>query len=206
MVKFPYVVNYNLELVEIPEAEKLLAEYNDFYVFNQAQYLNNKKDETDDDKEIDGDETAKNENSKVLEKIAHDDEKDFSALWGSRDFASATLMGMSIEWDKIQEILMEEQERGTHPKDSSMNATAKQLRCVASLLTFMNKILNAFNEKHANPEMVGLIRSGFEILLEELSTRELEIPEYEKEKTKFLKIKTIDGLIDYAKILFALGK
>lgn len=206
MVKFPYVVNYHLELIEIPEAEQLLAEYNDFYVFNQAQYLDGKKEEGDGSKEIDNDETVEEDGNEALEKIARDDERDFAALWGSRDFASATLMGMKVEWDKIQPVLIEEQRRGTRPKDSSMNQTAKQLRCVASLLTFMHKILDAFNNKHASAEMVGLIKNGFEILLEELAERELDIPEYEKEKTKFLKIKKIDDLIDYAKNLFALGK
>lgn len=207
-VKFPFVVGYSFDRIEIPEAEKLLAEYNDFYAYNLAQYQSlAKKLKVDEAGEINDDTEEIDEFQKEqLEKQSEDDAAEFTRVWGSMDFASGTLLGLAIEWDKIQEILIEEQRQQVRAKDSSMNAAGNKLRNVASVLTFAERILSGLDDKKADTEMVGLIKQGFEIMLTELLERDIQIPEFHKEKSKFNKIKTVNGLVDYAQQLFILGK
>jgi hypothetical protein len=207
MVTFPYVLKYSLERVEIPQAKDLLDQYNDFYAYNLAKYQDYAKLKVDDsgelnntNEELDAGELA------LLEKAGNDNAGVFVKVWGSLDFASATLMGLEIDWQPIQVCLFEEQERKIPAGDSGMNETGIKLRKLASILVFADRITADLSDKKVDPEMIALIRQGFEMLLSELSKRDLDIPEYNLEKAKYQKIKTPNGIIDYAQKLFELGK
>jgi hypothetical protein len=207
MTTFPYVLKYSLERVEIPLAQDLLAQYNDFYAYNLAKYQDYAKLKVDDSGEInDANEELGSDEITKLEKAGNDNAGTFAKLWGSLDFASATLMGLAIDWQPIQACLFEEQERKTLATESGMKETAVKLRKLASVLVFADRILSDLNDKKAGDEMVSLIKQGFEMLLMELSKRDLAIPEYNIEKAKYQKIKTPNGIIDYAQKLFELGK
>jgi hypothetical protein len=207
MATFRFVLNYSLGRVDISAAKDLLDQYNDFYAYNLAQYQNYARLKVDDSGELsnaaedlDKDEIAR------IEKEGNDNAGVFAKVWGSVDFASATLMGLEIDWQPIQVSLFEEQERKIPALESGMNETGRQLRKVASILSFADKIITDLNAKKADREIISLITQGFELLLTELSHRDLEIPEYNIEKIKYAKIKTADGIIDYAQKLFELGK
>jgi len=204
MTTFPFVLGYSLERVELTQARELLAQYNDFYAYNLAQYQNYARLQIDDSGEISMQELDPVDVAR-LEKFGNDNASNFAKLWGSLDFATATLMGLSIDWQPIQVSLFEEQERKIPAVDSGMKETATKLRKVASILSFMDKITNDLKDKKADSEMVALIRQGFEILLAELSTRDIAIPEFNIEKAQYGKIKTVDGIIDYAQKMFALA-
>jgi hypothetical protein len=200
-----YLLGYRVgEKVEIPAAEELLASYNDWYAFNSAQYQKF----TDHVIGEDGiyEEKTDADEIKQKEKLASDDVAEFKKLWGSLDFAAATLSGMTVDWEKIQEILLREQENKIRPQYSSLNNTARQLRAAASVLTFAERVLTALKGKHTDEEMQDAVKQGFEVLLNAAGNPDIEIPEFSAEKQKFLKIKTADGIIDYAKRLFELAK
>jgi hypothetical protein len=207
MTTFPFVLKYSLERVEIPQAQDLLAQYNDFYAYNLAKYQDYAKLKVDDsgelndaNEELDTDEVAR------LEKAGNDNAGVFAKVWGSLDFASATLMGLEIDWQPIQVSLFEEQERKIPAIESGMNEAGVKLRKLASVLVFADRITADLMDKNADGEMVSLIAQGFEMLLAELAKRDLAIPEYNIEKAKYQKIKSADGIIDYAQKLFELGK
>jgi hypothetical protein len=207
MATFPFVIKYSLTRVDLTHAEDLLAQYNDFYVYNLAQYQNYAKLKVDDSGEISNEnEELGKEEIERLEKLGNDNAGVFAKVWGSMDFASATLMGLAIDWQPIQVSLLEEQRRKIPALESGMNETGNKLRKVASILSFADKITTDLTSKKADLEIVELIRQGFEMLLAELSKRDIKIPEYNIEKTKYLKIKSADGIIDYAQKLFELGK
>jgi hypothetical protein len=207
MATFRFVLNYSLGRIDISAAKDLLDQYNDFYAYNLAQYQNYARLKIDDSgelsnaaEELDKDEIAR------IEKQGNDNAGVFAKVWGSLDFASATLMGLEIDWQPIQVCLFEEQERKIPAAESGMNETGHQLRKVAGILSFADKIITDLTVKKADKEIISLIKQGFELLLTELSQRDLEIPEYNTEKPKYAKIKTADGIIDYAQKLFELGK
>lgn len=207
MAVFPFVNKYSLTRVDLSYAQDLLAQYNDFYVYNLAQYQNYAKLKVDDSGEISNEnEELGKEEAERLEKVGNDNAAVFARVWGSVDFASATLMGLEIDWQPIQVSLLEEQQRKIPAPESGMNDAGSKLRKVASILSFTDKITTDLTVKKANLEIVELIRQGFEMLLAELSKRDIEIPEYNVEKAKYLKIKSADGIIDYAQRLFELGK
>jgi hypothetical protein len=207
MATFPFVIKYSLTRVDLTHAEDLLAQYNDFYVYNLAQYQNYAKLKVGDSGELsnENDELDKEE-AERLEKVGNDNAGVFAKVWGSVDFASAALMGLEIDWQPIQVSLFEEQQRKIPAAESGMNETGAKLRRVASILSFADKITADLANKKADGEIIELVRQGFEMLLAELSKRNIEIPEYNIEKTKYLKIKSLDGIIDYAQKMFELGK
>ena len=71
-----------------------------------------------------------------MEKQVSGEVQAFTKMWGSLDFASATLVGLDIDWDAIQEKIMAEQEKNVLPSQSQLAPTAKQLRNIASVLAF----------------------------------------------------------------------
>jgi hypothetical protein len=207
MTTFPFVLRYSLERVDLTAAEDLLAQYNDFYVYNLAQYQNYAQLKVDDSGELSNatEELGQDEIAQ-LEKQGNDNAGVFAKVWGSLDFASATLMGLEIDWQIIQVSLLEEQRRKIPAIESGMNEAGNKLRNVASVLSFADKIVTDLTAKNTESGMVTLIKQGFELLLNELSARDIKIPEYNIEKPKYLKIKTADGIIDFAQKLFELGK
>ncbi|MBQ7973835.1 MAG: hypothetical protein IJ295_02670, partial [Clostridia bacterium] len=128
-------------------------------------------------------------------------------LWGSLDFATATLVGLDINWDAIQEILLAEQEKQMTPAESQLISTAKQLRNVASVLAFSERIITRLRRKAVDKEMINLMIQGFETLLAQVINRGIEVPELDgAENKKIMKLKTVDAIIDFANHLFVLGR
>ena len=131
----------------------------------------------------------------------------FTRLWGSLDFASATLVGLDINWDAIQEKLMVEQEKHVPPAESALAATAQQLRNVASVLAYSERIVTRLHRKAVDQEMIDLMIQGFETLLAQVVNRKIVVPELDgAENKKLMKLKTVDAILDYANHLFVLGR
>lgn len=212
MLSFDYVTKYQVgDKVEIPVAEELLANYNDFYAANLEFYQGRIKKtdgiENESVVEPDPDAGLAPEELAQAEKKVNDDVKAFAATWGSMDFASATLVGLAIDWDRLQEQLLVEQEKKIRPADSALLPVGQQLRKVASVLSFSERIVTRLRGKAVDKEMVDLIIKGFTALLQQVHDRDLDIPEMNgAELKKIMKLKTVDGIIDYANKLFALGR
>ena len=212
MLSFDYVTKYQVgDKVEIPVAEELLANYNDFYAANQEFYQGHikKTDGIENESVIEPapDAALAPEEIAQAEKKAGDDVKAFAATWGSMDFASATLVGLDIDWDRLQDQLLVEQEKKIRPADSALVPVGQKLRKVASVLSFSERIVTRLRGKAVDKEMVDLIIKGFTVLLQQVYERDLDFPEMNgAENKKIMKLKTVDGIIDYANKLFALGR
>ena len=195
------------EKVEIPVAEDLLSSYNDFYASNLEFYQGRMKKHDAVENEAVAAEDEQNEGTAKLEKQVTTEVQDFTALWGSLDFATATLVGLDINWDAIQEILLAEQEKQMTPAESQLISTAKQLRNVASVLAFSERIITRLRRKAVDKEMINLMIQGFETLLAQVINRGIEVPELDgAENKKIMKLKTVDAIIDFANHLFVLGR
>lgn len=212
VLSFDYVTKYQVgDKVEIPVAEELLANYNDFYASNLEFYQGRiKKTDGIENESVTEPDLATDlppEEMAQAEKKVNDDVKAFAATWGSLDFASATLVGLAIDWDRLQEQLLVEQEKKIRPADSALMPVAQKLRKIASVLSFSERIVTRLRGKAVDKAMVDLVIKGFTVLLQQVYTRDLDFPELNgAENKKIMKLKTVDGIIDYANKLFALGR
>ena len=208
MLKIAYVNGYQVgEKVEIPVAEDLLSDYNDFYASNLEFYQGRMKQHDAVENEAVLSEDAQNEVDPQFEKQVNSEAQAFTKMWGSLDFATATLVGLDIDWDAIQEKLMVEQEKNILPSASQLAGTAKQLRNVASVLAFSERIVTRLHHKAVDKEMIDLMIQGFETLLVQVINRNIEVPELDgAENKKIMKLKTVDAILDYANQLFVLGR
>ena len=209
VLKINYVNGYQVgEKVEIPVAEDLLSSYNDFYASNLEFYQGRMKkhDAVENEAVTASDEKNEEEDSLFEEKVTTE-VKAFADQWGSLDFATATLVGLDIDWDAIQEILIAEQEKQMTPMQSQLLPVAKQLRNVASVLAFSERIVTRLCRKAVAKEMIDLMIQGFETLLIQVVERNIDVPELDgAENKKIMKLKTVDAIIDYANRLFVLGR
>lgn len=209
VLKINYVKGYQVgERVEIPTAEDLLSSYNDFYASNLEFYQGRmKKQNTVENEVVAASAEAEPEMDSQLEKQINSEVEAFSNLWGSLDFATATLVGLDIDWDVIQEKLLAEQEKQMTPMESALIPVAEQLRKVASVLAFSERIVTRLRRKAVGKEMIDLMVQGFETLLAHVVERNIEMPELDgAENKKIMKLKTVDAIIDYANRLFVLGR
>ena len=127
VLKITYVNGYQVgEKVEIPVAEGLLSNYNDFYESNLEFYQGRMKQHDAVENEAVAAEDEQKEENSQLEKQENSEVQAFTAMWGSLDFATATLVGLDIDWDAIQEKLMVEQEKNVAPAESELKETANQ--------------------------------------------------------------------------------
>ena len=209
VLKINYVKGYQVgERVEIPTAEDLLSSYNDFYASNLEFYQGRmKKQNAVENEVVAANVEAEPEMDSQLEKQINSEVEAFSKLWGSLDFATATLVGLDIDWDSIQEKLLAEQEKQMTPMESALIPVAEQLRKVASVLAFSERIVTRLRRKAVGKEMIDLMIQGFETLLAQVVERNIEMPELDGvENKKIMKLKTVDAIIDYANHLFVLGR
>lgn len=208
VLKIAYVNGYQVgKKVEIPVAEDLLSNYNDFYASNLEYYQGRmKKHDAVENESVVADDEA-TEIDPQLERQIDGEVKAYTDMWGSLDFATATLVGLDIDWETIQEKLMEEQEKNIAPSASALMPVAKQLRNVASVLAFSERIVMRLQRKAVDKDMINLMIQGFETLLAQVVNRNIEVPELDgAENKKIIKLKTVDAILDYAKYLFALGR
>lgn len=208
VLKFNYVTKYQVgDKVEIPVAETLLANYNDFYTANSEFYQGRMKAAGVLENQAITEPEPNEEIDPQVEKRLNDDVKAFTQTWGSLDFASATLVGLDIDWDSLQDQLLAEQNANVSPVHSKLIPVAAQLRKVASVLAFSERIVARLRGKAVDKAMVDLIIQGFTVLLQQVHDREIDIPELNGvELKKINKLKTVDAIIDYANQLFALGR
>lgn len=210
VLKINFVNGYHVgEKVEIPVAEDLLSSYNDFYASNLEFYQGRmKKHDAVENEAVNAeDEKVEEQDNSQLEEKVNSEVNAFTDQWGSLDFATATLVGLDIDWDAIQEILIAEQEKQMTPMQSQLVPVAKQLRNFASVLAFSERIITRLTRKAVGKEMIDLMVQGFETLLAQVVERNLEVPELDgAENKKIMKLKTVDAIIDYANRLFVLGR
>ncbi len=208
VLKIAYVNGYQVgEKVELPVAESLLSGYNDFYESNREFYQGRTKQHDAVENEVLAAEDEQKEADPQVEKQADAESQAFINMWGSLDFASATLVGLDIDWDSIQAKIMAEQEKNILPSQSQLADTAKQLRNVASVLAYSERIITRLHRKAVEQEMIDLMIQGFETLMAQVVNRGIEVPELNGAENKILmKLKTVDAILDYTKHLFALGR
>ncbi len=208
VLKIAYVNGYQVgEKVEIPAAEDLLSGYNDFYASNLEFYQGRMKKHDAVENETVTVEDTQTEVDPHFEEKVNSEVKAFNDMWGSLDFASATLVGLDIDWDAIQEKIMAEQEKNIAPSQSELMPLAKQLRNVASVLAFSERIVTRLHRKAVDKSMIDLMIQGFETLLAQVVNRNIEVPELDgAENKKIMKLKTVDAILDYANHLFVLGR
>jgi len=174
------------EQVEISVAEELLAEYNDFYLYNQSQYY-----EVFKKARAQVEEGSEEINLCLAEKNAKETTDYFTKLFGSKDFAMSTMMGLKICWYELQQILLSEFKNKTPIAESAIIHTAYQLRNLASLLLFAEHVVYGMGRaKNSTAESVFAIKQNFRDALEKLD--KLTIPEFHKERKQLAKLKTIE--------------
>ncbi|MCL2569952.1 MAG: hypothetical protein FWE16_01965 [Firmicutes bacterium] len=219
MIKFPYVTDYKLfERVEVREAEELLVEYGDFYLYNRSQYndIFKKVDTVQDDVKI--------EDEKVLEVLYAAAEKNakeatdhFTSLFGNKDFAESSFCGLRISWYDLQQILIEEFRDKTPARLSAMNQIAPALRNLASALLFAEYMHNKLERLHKEPASqkpadiekvrennekvdagIRHIKEWFIELLNRLANgAKGRLPEYNKSKNNLAKLRTVESIIEF---------
>jgi len=211
MTKFPYVDEYKLfDRAEVRVAEDLLAEYHDFFIYNQSQYaeifrkVDIDLDEGDDEKTIEMKKLRAEQNSKAAS-------DHFGSLFGSKDFVHVCLLGMRINWYDLQQILLEEFRSKTPPTLSAMNHIAPTLRKLSSTLLFaeyFNDRLERMKKPSENPKnhdhndkvetTIGWLKTFFVGLVERMCKNGCgEFPEYVKVKNQLAKLKTVEAIQEY---------
>ena len=201
--KIPYVNPFELFVrLEYRAAEEILAEYNDFYIFNMAQYAHIYRD-VEDDKEED---LEVEDHSELAEKNAKAATDHFASLFGSKDFGAASLVGFRPAWYDIQKILLEEFKHMTPVIDSAMNNIAPTLRNIASCALFAEFIVSALEDSAVEPAIIKDTRARFVELFDRAVRGEVKLPEFVKTKPTLLKFKKPEQFIDFANTLFGVKK
>lgn len=227
MIKFPYVMEYNLfERVELGYAEELLNEYNDFFAYNKAHvgdiHDNDVRLLAKGDFESDtADQTEEEHEKSIAEHNAATAVRHFTTLFGCGDFPESTLIGLKLDYYDLQQILLEEYKIKTPITESKMNEIAPKLRTVASVLIFAERVVSGL--KGMQKDLAGLseneqakarvqnekvelaiefAKDGFKLLFERLQNESLNIPEYSKIKAQMRKMKSVEAYIDFCETLF----
>jgi hypothetical protein len=191
---------------EISRAEELLAEYNDFYIYNLAQYNcqaeNRKLDNFNGDGE-DGESGAELQMRKdMAEHNARVASEHFVSLFGSKDFGESAMVGFHPDWYDLQQILLEESRTKTPISQSVMNSIAPRLLTVASLMLFAEKIVSGLEKLNAGDIFTVPVKEGFEILLEKCKSGTVKMPEFYKNKASITKFKKPEQYLELCDKLF----
>ena len=203
MGKLPYITDCELFVrLDFKHAEELLAEYNDFYIFNMAQYnhIYHRVDENFETEKLDEiDEQKRAEIADRNAKVATDY---FMSLFGSKDFSESAMVGFRPAWYDLQQILLEEYKHKTPIQDSAMNGIAPILRNIASIMLFATNMIEGFENFGITTEQTEVIKDGFRMLMERATKEKVEIPEYNKSKMAIRKFKKPEQYIDFCEKLF----
>jgi hypothetical protein len=202
MSKIPYVIQCELFVrADYKRAEELLAEYNDFYVFNMAQYnsMYHKLDDTPMEKEEEIDEQQRLEQADKIAKVATDH---FATLFGNKDFGESSLVALCIDWEALQRILLGEYRSKVLVQDSAMNRIAPVLRNVASIMLFAERLIGELSEMNIPHDQIKILKDGFQLLMERNQKESFTMPEYHKMKPQILKFKKPEQYIELCNRLF----
>jgi len=193
MTKFNYVSDYKLfQRVDIREAEELLADYNDFYIYNQSQIsdLSRVIEEGEDD------DKTEEYRAELAEKKARAATTYFQNLFGSKDFAESALIGLRINWYDLQQILLEEYQQKSSIQISAMNGIAPTLRKLASVLLFAENLVTKLGDDPSSEAA----KNFFTALLEKIKEDDsIEIVEFHKSKKTLVKLKTPASILEFFK-------
>jgi len=200
MVKLPYVSEYQtFTRSEYKQAEEILAEYNDFYIFNMAQYASIYHDAgVPDDEEEEVDLLKRQEQADNNAKAATEH---FKELFGSKDFGESCLIGYRPAWYDLQKILFDEYKKKTPITESAMNEIAPSLRRIASVLLFGERLTSLLADMDCEVAKINAVKNGFNELLLKVSGGRIEVPEYCKEKKIIGKFKKAEQILEYAQRL-----
>lgn len=205
MGKLPFVTECPLFMrCEFKHAEEILAEYNDFYLFNMAQYAQiSGATDTDEDTEpeTDTDETAQERRQHQIDMRVKAATDHFKSLFGNKDFGESCMIGFRPAWYELQKLLFDEFKHKISVFDSQMNHIAPYLRNIASISLFAERII-ADLEGIGTPEEVNVLKDGFVIMLNRLEKEGIVFPEYNKEKKVIAKFKKPEQYVEYARKLF----
>jgi hypothetical protein len=213
MNKIPYVISYELfEKIDLKAAEELLHEYNDFMVFNKTQVrdlgvpisceFGPEKEETQED---------------ALKRIEHNKQvamNHFENLFGSKDIAESSLVGLHIDYDAVQKILLDERANKIPITESAFNQIAPTIRATASVLLIAERVIGELQKLASEGKGGGKIdlaiefaKEGFELLLDGIGKGNLNIPEYHIIRRDINKLKNVDAYIEFCeKLFFAKGE
>ena len=208
MIKIPYIIEYNLfERIDLKTAEELLLEYNDFMVFNKTQ-VRDLGVPTSDAFQPQAEETEE----EALKRIEHNKQvavSHFETLFGSKDIAESSLVGLHIDYDAVQKVLLDERANKIPITESAFNQIAPTIRAAASVLLIGERItsdLQKLVETERNQEKLALAiefaKEGFELLLDGISKGNLGVPEYHMIRREINKLKTVDAYIEYCEKMF----
>ena len=210
MIEFPYVIDYKLfERVDIHIAEEILNEYTDFYAYNKTQVTQIVFDSTDADSFDDESKTDEQNSSDRLEHNKKVAREHFEKHLGNKDLAMASLVGMRVNYDELQKILISEHRRAIPITESSFNVIIPRLRVLASILLFaegivsgLQKIAEDDKQKEKAELAIGFAKEGFMLMLERHAEQEIAVMEFHRHKKELAKIKNVDGYINFCEKLF----
>jgi hypothetical protein len=210
MINIPYILDYKLfEQIDYKVADELLAEYNDFMVFNRTQVRDLGVPASDAFQQV----AAAEENTEEIIKRAEHNKQaalaHFESLFGNKDIAESALVGMKIDYDTVQKILLEERLAKVPITASAFNQIAPTIRAAASVLLIAEHVVTAMQklaqEKMQNEKIqlaIEFAKEGFELLLDDVSKGSLQIPEYHAVRKELGKMKTVDSYIGFCEKLF----
>ena len=194
------------EVEDFGVAKELLDEYNDFLESNKVQYydqakkLDFKPDENTSEKDL---ELFKNN----AEKRANEAVSHFKNLFNG-DLATGTLVGMKIDWDSLQQIIIEElnDKPQINIQKSVLNTIAPRLKIVASVLLFAEYMVTKLEKFKTMPkfnpdsvdEIIKQVKNGFLALLQGISDGDnVDVLEFTKSKNLVAKLKTPEAVLDF---------
>jgi len=208
MIKIPYIISYEIfEKIDLKTAEELLVEYNDFMVFNKTQ-VRDLGVPTACEFQPPAEETQED----TLKRIEHNKQvamNHFENLFGSKDIAESSLVGLHIDYDTVQKILLDERANKIPITESEFNRIAPTIRAVASVLLLAERVVSDLKKllgEGKNTEKISLAiefaKEGFELLLDGVAKGNLAIPEYVQTRREINKLKTVDAYIEFCEKLF----
>lgn len=209
MIKLPYILEYTLfEKIDLGAAEALLAEYNDFMGFNKTQISNDTQlvctfIEKENDPEAEEQAKKRTEHNR---QVAHDH---FHVLFGNKDIQKSTLLGMKIDYDAVQKVLLDERAKRIPITESQFNQIAPTIRAAASVMLIAERVVSDLLKLYAtvkNKEKcvlaIEFAKEGFDLLLDGVAKGNLKIPEYHIIKKDMNKFKTVEAYITFCEELF----
>ncbi|MDR0975472.1 MAG: hypothetical protein LBM01_00745 [Christensenellaceae bacterium] len=228
MVKIPYISKYSLfERIDLIDAEKLLAETNDFINYNRGVYATADENDGSAQNDLDFDDVAPTSPAPIESPAASKNKISqadfFEKLVATKDIYESSLVGMQIEWEALQKILLDEQNAKIPVYNGALAQVFPRIAATASVLLHAQFITQALKRMIKDPtgldakkrekieaenakiaEIDAEIRRGFEEMLETLEQRELNLPAYSANKKELLKIKTLEGYLDFCMKYFAI--
>ena len=191
------------EKIDLKSAEELLIEYNDFMVFNKTQVRDlgvpTACEFQPPAEESEEDATKRIEHNKQVA-VNH-----FETLFGSKDIAESSLVGLRIDYDNVQKVLLDERANKIPITESAFNQIASTIRATSSILLLAERIVSDLQKLGGGgkvPLAIEFAKEGFELLLDGVTKGNFGVPEYHITRRDINKLKTVDAYIEFCEKLF----